>query len=45
MTSDLLKTHGAVQGDDMYKFVSDLQADQDMEIERMTQMLEGGSRE
>jgi uncharacterized protein (DUF305 family) len=45
MASDLLKTHGAVQGDDMYKFVSDLQADQDMEIERMTQMLEGGSRE
>jgi uncharacterized protein (DUF305 family) len=45
MASDLLKTHGAVQGDDMYKFVSDLQADQEMEIERMTQMLEGGSRE
>ena len=45
MASDLLKTHGAVQGDDMYKFVSDLQADQEMEIERMRQMLEGGSRE
>ena len=45
MASDLLKTHGAVQGDDMYKFVSDLHADQEMEIERMTQMLEGGPRE
>jgi uncharacterized protein (DUF305 family) len=45
MASDLLKTHGAVQGDDIYKFVSDLQADQEMEIERMTQMLEGGTRE
>jgi uncharacterized protein (DUF305 family) len=42
MAEDLLKTHGAVQGDDMYKFVSDLQADQEMEIERMTKMLEGG---
>jgi len=42
MAADLLKTHGAVQGDDMYKFVSDLHADQEMEIERMTKMLDGG---
>jgi len=43
MAEDLLKTHGAVQGDDMYKFVSDLHADQEMEIERMTKMLDGGA--
>jgi uncharacterized protein (DUF305 family) len=42
MAADLLATHGAVQGDDMYKFVSDLQADQEMDIDRMTQMLKGG---
>ena len=44
MADDLFKTHGAVQGDDMYKFVSDLRADQEMEIERMAKMLEGGSQ-
>jgi uncharacterized protein (DUF305 family) len=43
MVDDLFKTHGAVQGDDMYKFVSDVQADQEMEIERMTKMLEEGA--
>ncbi len=42
MAEDLLKTHGAVQGDDMYKFVSDIHADQEMEIDRMTKMLEEG---
>jgi uncharacterized protein (DUF305 family) len=42
MAADLFKTYGAVQGDDVYKFVSDLQADQEMEIARMTKMLEGG---
>jgi uncharacterized protein (DUF305 family) len=42
MADDLFKIHGAVQGDDVYKFVSDLQADQEMEIERMRKMLEGG---
>jgi uncharacterized protein (DUF305 family) len=42
MADDLFRIHGAVQGDDVYKFVSDLQADQEMEIERMRKMLEGG---
>lgn len=43
MADDLLKTHGAAQGDDVFRLVSDIQADQQMEIDRMTQMLDGGS--
>ena len=42
MADDLFKSYGAAQSDDVYRFVSDIQADQSMEIERMQQMLERG---
>jgi uncharacterized protein (DUF305 family) len=45
MVEELMKSHGAAQGDDMYKFVSDIEADQTIEIERMKKMLEGGLAE
>jgi uncharacterized protein (DUF305 family) len=40
MAEDLFAAYGALQDDDVYKFVSDLQADQSTEIERMQKMLE-----
>jgi uncharacterized protein (DUF305 family) len=41
MAEDLFAAYGALQDDDVYKFVSDLQADQSTEIERMQKMLDG----
>jgi uncharacterized protein (DUF305 family) len=40
MVDDLFETHGALQDEDLFKFVSDLYADQTAEIERMEKMLE-----
>ena len=40
MAEDLFAAYGALQDDDVYKFVSDLQADQSTEIERMQKMLD-----
>jgi uncharacterized protein (DUF305 family) len=39
MVEDLFKSTGAAQDDDVYKFASDVQADQEMEIDRMQQLL------
>jgi|SRR5687768_10752414 len=39
MVDDLFESHGALQDEDMYKFASDMYADQQIEIERMQQML------
>lgn len=39
MVDDLFGSHGAMQDEDVYKFVSDLYADQTTEIERMQAML------
>lgn len=39
MVDELLNTHGGATGDDMYKFASDVYADQSTEIEVMKQML------
>ena len=41
MVDDLFASYGALQDDDVYKFASDLYADQTTEIERMQKMLEG----
>jgi uncharacterized protein (DUF305 family) len=41
MVDDLFASYGALQDDDVYKFASDLYADQSIEIERMEKMLEG----
>ena len=40
MVDDLYETRGALQDEDLFKFVSDLYADQTAEIERMEKMLE-----
>jgi uncharacterized protein (DUF305 family) len=40
MVDDLFEAYGAMQDDDVYKFVSDLYADQTIEIERMHKMLD-----
>jgi uncharacterized protein (DUF305 family) len=40
MVDDLFASYGALQDDDVYKFASDLYADQSIEIERMQKMLE-----
>jgi uncharacterized protein (DUF305 family) len=40
MVDELFRAFGAMQDDDVYKFVSDLYADQTTEIERMQKMLE-----
>jgi uncharacterized protein (DUF305 family) len=46
MVDDLFDSHGALQDDDLFKFASDLYADQTAEIERMEKMLSGaGTRE
>jgi uncharacterized protein (DUF305 family) len=47
MVDDLFASYGALQDDDVYKFASDIYADQSTEIERMQKMLaevEKGSR-
>jgi uncharacterized protein (DUF305 family) len=41
MVDDLFASYGALQDDDVYKFASDIYADQSIEIERMEKMLEG----
>ena len=41
MVDDLFTSHGALQDDDLFKFASDLYADQTTEIERMQKMLLG----
>jgi uncharacterized protein (DUF305 family) len=41
MVDDLFEAHGAMQDEDIFKFVSDLYADQTTEIERMQKMLAG----
>ena len=40
MVDDLFESYGALQDDDVYKLASDIYADQEIEIERMNQMLE-----
>jgi uncharacterized protein (DUF305 family) len=40
MVDDLFESHGALQDDDVYKFASDMYADQGIEIERMEKLLE-----
>ena len=40
MVDDLFASYGALQDDDVYKFASDIYADQSIEIERMQKMLE-----
>jgi len=42
MVNDLFKAYGAAQEDTMYKFASDVYADQSIEIEVMHKMLESG---
>jgi len=41
MVDDLLKTYGAAQDDALFKFVSDMNGDQTIEIDFMTKMLQG----
>jgi uncharacterized protein (DUF305 family) len=40
MVDTLFESYGALQDEDIYKFASDIYADQGIEIERMTKMLE-----
>jgi uncharacterized protein (DUF305 family) len=40
MVDTLFESHGALQDDDLFKFASDLYADQSTEIERMQKMLD-----
>jgi uncharacterized protein (DUF305 family) len=42
MVDDLFESYGALQDDDLYKFASDIYADQTTEIERMKKMLTPG---
>jgi len=44
MVDELFDTAGALQDDDLFKFASDLYADQTAEIERMEKMLAGSER-
>jgi uncharacterized protein (DUF305 family) len=41
MVDDLFESYGALQDDDLFKFASDIYADQSIEIERMQKMLNG----
>jgi uncharacterized protein (DUF305 family) len=41
MVDDLFESYGAVQDDEMFKFASDIYADQTTEIDFMRRMLEG----
>jgi uncharacterized protein (DUF305 family) len=45
MVDDLFKSYAAAQDDDIYRFASDVHADQTAEIERMQKMLKGSSTE
>jgi hypothetical protein len=40
----LFGAHGALQDEDVFKFVSDLYADQTIEIERMQKMLDAAAK-
>jgi uncharacterized protein (DUF305 family) len=44
MVDDLFNAHGALQDEDVFKFVSDIYADQTTEIERMQKMLAGADK-
>ena len=44
MVDDLFEAYGAMQDDELYKFASDMYADQMIEIERMQKMLAGSSK-
>lgn len=44
MVDDLFESYGALQDEDIYKFASDMYADQLIEIERMQKMLAATSR-
>lgn len=44
MVDDLFESYGALQDDDLFKFASDIYADQTTEIERMQKMLPASSR-
>lgn len=43
MVDALMKSYGAAQDDQIYKFASDVHADQSIEIEKMKEMLDGGA--
>ena len=44
MVDELFMSHGALQDDDLFKFASDLYADQTIEIEFMTKMLSAAGK-
>jgi uncharacterized protein (DUF305 family) len=44
MVDVLFKSYGAAQDEMVFKFASDVYADQSIEIDRMNEMLEGGSQ-
>jgi len=44
MVDVLFKAYGAAQDETVFKFASDVHADQSIEIDRMTEMLESGKR-
>jgi uncharacterized protein (DUF305 family) len=44
MVDDLFEAYGALQDEDIYKFASDMYADQTIEIERMHKMLDGSQK-
>ena len=44
MVDVLFKSYGAAQDETVFKFANDVYADQSIEIDRMTEMLEVGSR-
>ena len=44
MVDVLFKSYGAAQDETVFKFASDVHADQSIEIDRMTEMLENGTR-
>ena len=44
MVDALMKSYGAAQDETVFKFANDVYADQSIEIDRMTEMLEVGSR-
>jgi len=45
MVDDLFASYGAMQDDDVYKFASDVYADQGIEIERMEKMLAANEKQ
>jgi len=44
MVDKLFKSYGAAQDETVFKFATDVHADQSIEIDRMTEMLEAGGR-